>query len=224
MFKRLIVVAIALILVLSLWVSAAEEYSLKLGEGFYTLEDADKLTDIFGVTDTELSKFCTDNNVSYLAVNADRSQEIRLQILETDFSKTVGNFSKYTDNELYTLSLDIIGLSGVTGKIVENNGNKFIKTELSLGESSKDYKVLQYTTITDGKYYILGFYTNSGEFSPFADDIFESFKIYGEAEETIALFEIVIPICIVLLAAIIVISAFYTIKFAIKAKEDKSQF
>lgn len=223
MFKRLIAVAVTLIFVLNLWVVAAVEYSISVEEGFYTLEDADALANVFGVSDTEFTKFCNDNNVAYLAANADGSQEIRLQIYETDFSKTVGDFSKYTDNEIYTLSIDIIGLSGVTGKIVENNGNKFIKTELSSGESSGDYKVLQYTTITDGKYYILGFYTNSGEFSSFADDVFKNFRIKIADKETLSPFEIVIPICIVLLAAILIVSAVYTIKVVIKVKKDKSQ-
>lgn len=177
MFKKILTLMVLLCFIFNMSVSAAGSFELKVGKEFYTIdEDSHTVAALFGLETDELNSFCAQKDIVFLACNKDKTKEIRLCRFETDFSKGVGDFANYSDNELYTLSLDIIGIEGVTGKIVKNNGISFIKTEMSTENEEKDFSVIQYTTVVEGEYYVLTFYTNHGCDNTYIDEVFASFS------------------------------------------------
>jgi len=223
LIKRFLVVCFILCFVFCGSVCATEDkYLPVIPEDFYLIEEnADEIASLLNMTTDKLKNFCIENNIFALAVSKDAKKEIRLQIEETDFSKKVFDFKNYSDNELYTLSLDIIGFDGVTGKIVENGGQRFIKTEIA--SLDKDgYSVLQYITIAKGKYYVLSFYCDNDSDFTFASEVFNNFYppdfMRVSANNTEA-FEIIIPICIGLLSAVIIVTVGYLVVVIKKRKQ-----
>lgn len=218
MIKRFLLVIFILCLVFCNSVSANEnKYLPVIPEDFYTIEDnADEIASLFNMTKDGVYSYCKQNNIYVLAVSKDGKKEIRLQIEETEFSKKVFDFDNYSDNELYTLSLDIIGLDGVTGKIVENNGQKFIKTEISTVGSSNNYSVLQYRTVANGKYYILSFYYDNGIENEFSNDVFKGFNHTDfksvETKTTFEMYDYLIPIGIAVISIFIIATIIFVIK------------
>lgn len=150
-------------------------------------EDNSELAEILGITENELQEYCNENSIEYFAVNGENTKQIRLTVVKNDFSESVINISRLSDDKISALIPDIIGIEGAKGEIISREGQKFIKTQLRSGDSGGEYILTQYTTVAARKCYILSFYTDVGEKTDYIKETFESYSspnfIYTDADK-----------------------------------------
>lgn len=179
MIKRIIVVFCLVLMLLSLPVSAKEKCSVEdfeLQGEFYSYSAApDKVAEILGITRQELDNYCKQNNIVLLAVDSQNKKQIRINVYKTDFSNSVINLSKMTDNKIIELIPEITGLQGIKGNIVSQNEQKFLRTELKSKDSGGEYLLTQYITVANKSNYILSFYTHIGEDTEYIVNNFEKY-------------------------------------------------
>lgn len=173
-------------------------------EGFYSYEsggNADKTAKILGMTDTELESYCAENGIKYIAVNEDNSKQIRLAVVDSSFSASIGNLTNLTEDKITALIPDITGAK--RGEIIDKDGQSFIKTAESASDSGGGFTVISYFTVAAKKDYVLSFYTSSGTDTKYAEEVFKSYwseDFYMQKSEK-SPFRYVIFAAIVLLAA-----------------------
>lgn len=176
MIKRLFVIFTLLCVVFSFSVSAEEAESQKLLEPygeFYVLgEDNGKLSEILGLSAEELNRVEAD----YLAVNGDNSKQIRLTSEVTDFSNSIGNLSHLSNDKITKLVPDITGIESAKGRVIDKDGQKFIRVQLRSADSGGEYILTQYITVAARKSFILSFYTHINEDTEYIEKTFETFS------------------------------------------------
>lgn len=167
----------AALALLSFNVAALGAVTLEPHGDFYIYgEQNEKLAKTIGLKEAELSEYCKENNIVFLAVNSDNSKQIRVDCFETDFANSVVNISALSNDKITELIPNITGLDDVRGDIVEKKGQKFIKTELKSEDSGGGYLLTQYITIANKKNYILSFYTNENVDDEYIEKTFESYQ------------------------------------------------
>lgn len=185
MLKRIFCTVLAA-LTAALYV-AAEGITLNAGKDFtvYTPGgNARQAAEITGVTEAELKDYCSKNSIVYYAVDGENKRQIRLSVLQTDFSAGAVNLSNLTDDSIAALLPDITGIENVRGEIVYTGAQKFVKTELSSSDSGGEYTVIQYITVAGKKEYVLSFTTSAGVDTGYAKEVFETLKSEDFAEAT----------------------------------------
>ena len=157
-------------------VTGAEEFSLSPDEEFYIYgQHNEKISDILGVSETEIKEYC-GKNVIYMALNKDNSKQIRITTGQNAFTYSVVNISNFTNDKILSLSSDIIGIENVKGEVVNKNGQKFVKTEIRSEDSGGEYILTEYITVADKKSYVLSFYTDINADKGYIDEVFESYN------------------------------------------------
>lgn len=151
-------------------ISAGKEFTV-LSSG----ENEKELAEILGITEGELTSYCRENSIEYLAVNRDNTKQIRLSVKKTEFSSAVINFSNLSDENIAAVIPEIIGVSNVKCETADKNGQKFAKVRLSSSDSGGDYTVSQYITAANKKLFILSVCTAADKDADYADKIFEGF-------------------------------------------------
>ena len=227
MIKKLLLVLFCLCFLLNSSVLAQKSESLITPEGdFYTTtENAQKVSEIIGLSESELISYCDEKGIDYIAVNADNSKQIRITSATTDFSESIANISLLSNNQISNLLPSIIGLEGIKGSVIEKNGQKFIKTEMRSNDSGGEYIFTQYITIADKKSFILSFYTAAGSDLEYIEKTFESYNnpvfLNTDSEKNNVL-GIVLPIAAVFFAALCIFITVTVIK-DLKNKPPKNQ-
>lgn len=126
------------------------------------------------MSESELKKYCENNNITFLAVNKTNTKQIRKTEIEDAFSKKIGNFFALKDNEIIDLAEELTGFSGVKGTVFEKGNKKFLKVEVKSSDSGGEYYLTQYITVSDSKKEILSFHTSSKESTDYVEEVFSS--------------------------------------------------
>ena len=177
MLKKIICAAASLLL-LSVTVSALSgNAEISVGKKFYTNGDnAEKAAEIVGLDKAKLESYLEDNGIVYFAVDSDNTKQIRISIGESEFSGSVINLSNLSDDKITALMPDITGSREIRGDIVEKEGQKFVKTQISTSDSGGKYTVIQYITVAAKKNYVLSFYTSENEDTDYTETLFKTYK------------------------------------------------
>lgn len=175
MLKRFICFIFAFCTVLSISISA-----LKPTNDFYILgKDNKKICSVLKMSEKELEKLCDENFITYLAVNKNNTKQIKLTETKTSFSKKIGNLSHLSDDTALTLTAEALIPEGVSGQIVNKDGQKFVKTEAETNDSGGKFIVTNYITVSNKKLYTLSFYTKSTLDTDYVEKVFETFNEEG---------------------------------------------
>ena len=162
---------------LSAAVFAAEDITLNAGKDLlvYTAGgDNGKIAAALNIDSEELSSYISENNVEYFAVNKENTVQIKLTVNITEFSSSVSNLSNLSDGNIESLLPEITGIDGIRGEVLDKNGQKFAKIQLSSNDSGGDYSVTEYITAAQKKLYVLSVSTAADESSDYADKAFSS--------------------------------------------------
>lgn len=227
MIKRLLLILIALSLLLNITVSAQSDIKIVPYGDFFTIaEHKEKVAEIINIPSDKLDDYCKQKHIEYIAVNSDNSKQIRIACATTDFSNSVVNISLLSDDKITELIPQITDISGVTGKVIDKNGQKFIKTELRSKDSGGEYILTQYFTVADKKSYTLSFYTNFGDDLDYTEKTFESYEsdifLKDTAEEK-SFLNFALPIGATVFALAFIIIAITVIKDLIKKHSLKKE-
>lgn len=151
-------------------VSAGKEF-----EVFTEGENAEKAAEIVVLDKDRLESYCRENGIIYFAVNSDNTKQIRISVGESEFSGSVINLSNLSDDNITALMTDITGSREIRGDIVEKDGQKFVKTQISTSDSGGEYTVIQYITVAAKKEYVLSFYTSDSEDTDYTETLFKTY-------------------------------------------------
>ena len=215
-FKTIVLTLLTITLFFNITVNAQTSFSLELPKEFYNQTDSKKeVSNILGVSESDLDKYLTENNVFYLAVNKDNSKQIKITVNENEFSNSVVNLSNLSDDKILSLREEISGIENLNGDVINLKGQKFLKIELSSNDSGGEYILTQYITACDRKSVIISFYTDSSLDTDYILETFESISspmFIREENATIKAFSAAIPwvtiafilICVALGGSIII--------------------
>ena len=213
--KRIIALIAVFILLFSLTVSADSSINITPDGEFIT--ETEQIAKIIGMDKNELLDFCIENKIVYIAVNKENSKQIRVTVKENDFSNGIVNINGLSDDKINAVLPDVIGVEGIKGEIINKDGQKFIKTEMSSKDSGGDFILTEYITVANKKVYFLSFYTNKKADTKYIEKTFETLESPNFVVENNGLFWIVgIAIVIFLFASIFII---LTLIRDIKAKK-----
>lgn len=213
--KRIIALIAVFILLFSLTVSADSSINITPDGEFIT--ETEQIAKIIGMDKNELLDFCIENKIVYIAVNKDNSKQIRVTVKENDFSNGIVNINGLSDDKINAVLPDVIGVEGIKGEIINKDGQKFIKTEMSSKDSGGDFILTEYITVANKKVYVLSFYTNKKADTKYIEKTFETLESPNFVVENNGLFWIVgIAIVIFLFATVFII---LTLIRDIKAKK-----
>lgn len=205
--KRIIALIVVFVLIFSLTVSANSNITIE-PKGKFTTE-TEQIVKITGKDKEGLLDFCIENKIVYMAVNEDNSKQIRVSVKTNDFSESVANINGLSDDKINAVLADIIGVEGIKGEIINRNGQKFIKTEMSSSDSGGDFILTEYITVADKKIYVLSFYTDKNADTKYIAKTFKTFQAPNFANEKIdnngLVWAVVIAIVILFAAAIFII-------------------
>ena len=208
MLKRLICFIFTFCTILNISV-----FALNTSNEFLVLgEDTKKICDVLKLTEKELSNICKENYITYFAINKNNTKQIKLTEKETEFSKKIGNLTHLSDDTALILTEEALIPEGVSGQVVNKNGQKFVKTEVETNDSGGKFIITNFITVSDKKLYTLSFYTNSSLDTSYIEDIFETFNedgFYNEKEASSPIIYVIwIGIILLIISAAFII---YTI-------------
>lgn len=208
MLKRLICFIFTFCTILNISV-----FALNTSNEFLVLgEDTEKICDVLKLTEKELSNICKENYITYFAINKNNTKQIKLTEKETEFSKKIGNLTHLSDDTALILTEEALIPEGVSGQVVNKNGQKFVKTEVETNDSGGKFIITNFITVSDKKLYTLSFYTNSSLDTSYIEDIFETFNedgFYNEKEASSPIIYVIwIGIILLIISAAFII---YTI-------------
>ena len=202
--KRIIALIAVFILLFSLTVSADSNINITPDGEFIT--ETEQIAKIIGMDKNELLDFCIENKIVYIAVNKENSKQIRVTVKENDFSNGIVNINGLSDDKINAVLPDVIGVEGIKGEIINKDGQKFIKTEMSSKDSGGDFILTEYITVANKKVYVLSFYTNKKADTKYIEKTFETLESPNFVVENNGLFWIVgIAIVIFLFASVFII-------------------
>ena len=175
MCKKTVAVLIVIINILFFTVNAAS-VPIKQNEKFYAYgEDNAKISEITGMKESELDAYCKDNNITFFAVDSDNKRQIKLIEYTTDFSSSIVDISLMTVDNIESLIPEIVGVEDATGEVLEQGGQKFIKTQALSEDSGGEYILTSYFTVANRKNYVLVFLNHKSEDTDYTKEIFENY-------------------------------------------------
>lgn len=150
-------------------------FALQVDKDFYVYGQQDaQLCEVIGTTESELKEYCSTNNITFLAVNKTNTKQIRKAEVKDSFSKKAGDFSAFEDKEILDLTEELTGFSNVSGTVIEENGQKFLKVDVKTTDSGGEYIITQYITVSDEVKSTLTFYTDAKENTDYIAKVFSS--------------------------------------------------
>ncbi len=202
LIKKIFLIIAVAVLSIGFTVNAAESVSLDLPEEFYIhSQNPEKVSEILNIEEKELSAYCMNNSILFLAVNDDNSKQIRVSVGENEFSNSVVNVSNLSDDKISHLAPDISGIEDVRGEVVNLNGQKFLVIGTKSEDSGGEYILTQYITVADRQIIVLSFYNNASADSDYIKDVFESFScpifINNKTEAKINIMLVFVPIAFI---------------------------
>ena len=210
---RVLFCVITMLFVLSVAYVSAEDYgdfSLQLPEGYKSSlksESKSEIADIVGIEEKEIENYFSDGKLEFLAVDDDNTSQIKLSVLEDDFSKKIISFNNLDNerllglaNSFFTGSYESVSKNTV---VVNNNGNKYLKYKEKLEDSGGEYTVTQFITVCGSKTYRLSVSYTEKDGENLDTQIFKTFKI-KEKDQVDILIKTVLIIAVLVFSVIIV--------------------
>ena len=154
--KKITCIIAVFVFAFMLVVSAAEDF-LIYGK------QTEEVSKVLGLKTQELDKYCTDNNVTYFAVNANNTKQVKRTEISDEFAQKVVDLSAWDDSKVLQLSSSLSGFEGAKGEVINKGDYKFLKVELQSEDSGGDYVLTQYTTVKNKERIVLTFFTSPGE-------------------------------------------------------------
>lgn len=179
MIKRIIAAALIILNMFTVVCFAKSEMkaTLQLPDEFYTYsENKADLSEILGLAEAELDSYVNENNLIELGVNEDNTKQIKYISYADSFSTEIGNISSLADDKIEALIPDIVNVKNAKGKIIEKNGQKFIKCDFSSNDNGGEYIITQYITVVNNKFHILNFLTAANMDTKYTASIFKDFS------------------------------------------------
>lgn len=213
--KILLCFLVAILVLGSLFVSAEDygAFSINLPNGYkYALKSEKKseLADIVGVSENELESYFDKGKLELLAVNGDNTSQIKLSVLEDDFSKKIVSFNNLTDDRILLLANSFFSGSyeDVTenAKVIKKQNSKYLKYSERLNDSGGEYTVTQFITVYDGKTYRFSVSYTEKQGNDFGDKVFKDFKL-KEKDEISPLLKTVLIFGVLVFSALIIFAA-----------------
>jgi len=202
LIKKIFLIITIAVLSIGFTVNAAEPVSLDLPEEFYIhSKKPEKVAEILNLKEKELSDYCMNNSILFLAVNGDNSKQIRVSVGENEFSNSVVNISNLSDDKISYLAPDIAGIEGIRGKTVNLNGQKFLVIQTKSKDSGGEYILTQYITVAARQIVVLSFYNDLSVDTGYIENVFKSFSspifIDDNSEARINVMLILVPIAFI---------------------------
>lgn len=225
MFKKTVAVLIVILNMMFFTVNAASVPIKQKNNFFIYGEDNAKISEIIGIKESELDAYCKDNNISFFAVDSDNKRQVKLIEYTTDFSSSVVDISLLSADNIESLIPEIVGEEDITGEVLEQSGQKFIKTQVLSEDSGGEYVLTSYFTVAHRKNYVLVFLNHKNEDTDYIEDIFkeyakgEDFGQFSDSETDRSIN--IVLICIIAFAIIFVVIGITVIKDLRKNKETE---
>lgn len=182
--KILTLTAVALLIIslFSVTVSADASFTVLSGDNFTSAYAGDDLSNIAAKLETstqELSSYFKENNLLYFAVSDDKKTQIKLSSFTDNFSSAVNDISYLSDRQLEEFINSVSNDNAYNCNVITNNNRKFIQTKSTRVDSGGTYTVTQYVTICNNQtFYFVGY--NEGETT--SDDILNAFNGFSITE------------------------------------------
>ncbi len=168
-------------------------FSVSAKENFFQYEkDNAEIAKILGMSEIELTDYCTDNSVTFLAVNSDNTKQIKKTEITDEFSKRIFDMSVLGDDDILELASELAGIPDTKGEIIEYDGRKFLKTEHETQDSGGKFTVTQYITVEKSQKMSVSFYTAENTDKTY---IWENFKKLAEPKKDYSLF-LILGLCV----------------------------
>ncbi len=175
MLKKIVAVLIVIINIMSLTVNAAS-VPIKSKDSFLVYgENNAKISEIIGINQNELDTYLKDNNITFFAVDSDNKRQVKLIEYTSDFSNSIVDISMMTVDNIESLIPEIVGAEDAIGEVLEQGGQKFIKTKALSEDGGGKYVLTSYFTVANRKNYILVFLNHKNEDTDYIEDIFKSY-------------------------------------------------
>ncbi len=203
----------------------AEEKAVTIephGEFFVYGTDTDKVAEILGMTGEQLDGYVADNDILYLAVDEKNTKQIKVDSFVTDFSSSVVNLSLLSNDKITALMPDILGREDIKGEIINKNGQKLIKIQLSSADSG-GYDVTQYITVADKKVFILSFYNDRNADTEYIEKTFETYSHSAFVNENVAVSKGLEVLIIAALIIFVAASAIIAVTIVIDIRKSKQE-
>ena len=228
-YSKILLGFLVFLLVLGSFFVSAEDYgdfSLNLPNGYkYALKSDEKseIADIVGLSEKELESYYDKGKLELLAVNSDNTSQIKLSVLEDDFSKKIVSFNNLTDDRLIVLANSFFSGSyedvAANTKVIKSQNSKYLKYSEKLTDSGGEYTVTQFITVYDKKTYRFSVSYTAKQGENFDDEVFNGFKL-KEKEEAPSIFKTLVIFGILVFSALIIFAAVGIFKSYKKEKLD----
>lgn len=207
--KSILLWVILISTICSVCVFAESEISVNAGEEFLSYpRDTERLSEILNMQSDDITDYCIQNNIVYLAADKTNSRQIRGSVYKNEFSDSVTNISELSDDKIGELAQNITGVEGIRGEIVNKNGQKFLKTQLLSKDSGGSYVLTQYYTVADKKNIVLSFYNAENINTDYIEKSFETYSsplFLNNNKDSSKIAFYIIPIATVMLVIICIV-------------------
>lgn len=200
---------------LCVFAKSADDYSITIPDEYTTAfleDDKSKVADIVGISAEKVEDYFKKHGLKFLSVNKDNTSQVKLSVLEDEFSSKIVSFSNLDDDKILKLANSLFtgGYEQVSKgtKLVEKDGLKFLKFEEKLTDTGGEYIVTQYVTVYGGKTYRLSVFVTGEQQDGLTDKVFNSFVLNQNTDALPPLVKIFIIVGIVIFSVIIVLSIF----------------
>lgn len=225
--KRFIFAVLPLFLISFICLTAFvsnNDFEIKVNDGYsycYKNTDMSEVAERLDMSEDALKDFFGENNVVFLAVNKDKTSQIRITERKTAFSRATGDIKNLDKSGLKTLAKEISKDNKSGYSVCEADARRYIKISETLKDSGGVYTATQFITVADGKLINLTFY-NNGEYMPSESyKTFNSFKINDQMapSKKPVIYIFLIAFAIAAFVAVIIVMILGIIKD--KKKKDK---
>ncbi len=171
-----------------------------------------------GFTESSFKSYINNNNIVLFASLPNKSCQIAVNVVSTDFSKETEDFD-YLDNEhIERLLPELISGEASLKKIDVLNGSKFVITENFGNDKAGEFYYLQYVTVKNQNLYTvtLSFDESIPEGAAYAGSLMQTFTV-SKAKEKITLNGVqniatyVILVVVIVALAVVIVYIIYTV-------------
>lgn len=194
---------------------AVDDFSITLPDEYTSAfldDDKSDVAEIVGISAEEVEDYFKKHGLKFLSVNKDNTSQIKLSVLEDEFSGKIISFNNLDNDKILKLANSLF-----TGEyeqvsegtqIVEKDGLKFLKFKENLADNGGEYTVTQYVTVYGGKTYRLSVFVTGEQKDGFSDTVFKGFVLKQNTDALPPLVKVFIIVGIVIFSVIIVLSIF----------------
>jgi hypothetical protein len=139
----------------------------------FLVHGKDDLSAIINMSESEIDAYCEENNITYFAVNADNTKQIkRIEVMD-EFAKEVKDLNILTDVQICEMAPELSTFSDALGEVVYRGEYKLLKTEYKTKDNGGEYVITQFVTVKNSKRITLSFCTEANIDREYIDDVLE---------------------------------------------------